>query len=233
MGWTTCFYASNWKYVNGKRVVDRKKECDSICTWERKEPVTGADGHVYPPMKDTVLKSALVGSVYYAAIRREKEGKKPFVWAAVYLTCGKSRHDGTVWGYKGMSEESLPFYYDCPAGILALLSPTDDKEANEWRRLCRERLAQKAEIRKNGPKPILAPSGVEVKVEGKSWVITSKAYLEHCHYRYRGVKMAKARWHDSDTAVVWFLNAYGTKEQKAEYAASGRECPAEWKGAAA
>ena len=223
MGWTHCPIASNWKFVNGKRVVDRKKECDKLLTWCR----TDEKGNVVS--SGEVLKSAMVGSTYYAAVRNNK-GE---VWAAVFLTCGKTKWDNTLWGYKDMSEGSIPFYYDCPAGILALLSPTDNKDANEWRRRCRERLAKKAEIRKNGPKPIFAPSGVEVKVEGKSWVITSKAYLEQCHYRYCGVKMAKARWHDIDTAVVWFLSSYGTKEQKAEYAASGRECPAEWKGVTA
>ena len=62
MGWVTCFHASNWKYDRkGNRTVDRRKECDALYTWERKEPVVGADGHVYPKMKDTVLKSAWSG----------------------------------------------------------------------------------------------------------------------------------------------------------------------------
>ena len=232
MGWTTCYQASNWKYVNGCRTVDRKAECDRICTWERKEPETGIDGHVYPAMKDTVLKSAMVGSVYYAAIRREKEGEKPFVWAAVFKTCGKGK-DGTVWGYKDMSEDMNPYFYDCPAGILALLTPTESEGANEWRRLCRERLAEKAAERKNGPKPLYAPTGVTITVEGKSWIVTSAEYREQCHYRYRGVKMTKVRWKSAENAMLAFLGSYGTKAQKAEYAASGRECPAEWKGAAA
>ena len=232
MGWTSCMHSCYWKYdKKGNRTVDRKAELDALFTWERKEPVESY-GHVYPAMKDTVLKSSMVGSVYYAAVKREQPGKEPKVWAAICLTHGRGR-DGSVWGYKDMCESMEPYYYDCPVGILALLTPTDNADANKWREECRKKIARKAEERKNGPKPIYAPSGVEVKVEGKSWVITSKAYLEHCHYRYRGVKMTKARWHDSDTAVMMFLNAYGTKEQKAEYAASGRECPAEWKGVAA
>ena len=233
MGWTTCLYASNWKYVNGRRIVDRKKECDQICTWERKESEKGFDGRIYPPMKDTVLKSAMVGSIYYAAVRREKAGEEPYVWAAVFKTCGKSSHDGTIWGYKDMSEDMNPFFYDCPAGILALLTPTDSEGANEWRRLCRERLAEKAAERKNGPKPPFVPAGVSVTQKGHSWIITSDAYRQKVNYRYCGVRFSKARWHEVDNAMLRFLEEYGTKEQRAEYAASGRECPAEWKGAAA
>ena len=44
---------------------------------------------------------------------------------------------------------------------------------------------------------------------------------------------ACAKKYDVDVAMRTFLSKYGTKEQKAEFAASGRECPAEWKGAAA
>ena len=227
MGWTHCSIAYCWKdkVVNGRHVgvVDRRKECDKLLTWCR----TDEKGNVVS--SGEVLKSAMVGRTYYAAVRNNK-GE---VWAAVFLTCGKTKWDNTLWGYKDMDETMGPSECKCPASILALLTPTDSKWANEWRQKCRENITMAAEMRKNGPKPIYAPSGEEVHVEGKSWVITSKEYLEHCHYRYRGVKMAKARWHDSDTAVMWFLNAYGTKEQKAEYAASGLDCPAEWKGSAA
>ena len=219
MGWTHCF--------DGKRkadgTVDRRYECDRLCTWCRK------DKHGNVISSGDVLKSAMVGSTYYAAVK-DKNGT---VWGAIILTCGRTKWDGTAWGYKDMDETMGPCEDKCPASILALLTPTDNQTANEWRERCRKNIAKAAEIRRNGPKPIYAPSGVEVTVEGKSWIITSKAYLEHCHYLYRGVRMPKARWHDSDTAVMMFLNAYGTKEQKAEYAASGRECPAEWKGVAA
>ena len=103
MGWTSCMHSCYWKYdKKGNRTVDRKAELDALFTWERKEPVESY-GHVYPPMKDTVLKSSMVGSVYYAAVKRERPGKEPMVWAAICLTHGRGR-DGSVWGYKDMCE---------------------------------------------------------------------------------------------------------------------------------
>lgn len=232
MGWTTCYYATDWKMDRkGHMSVDRRKECDRICTWERREPETGADGHVYPAMKDTVLKSAMVGRVYYAAIRREVAGRTPYVWAAVFLTCGKSS-DGTVWGYKDMCESSQPFYYDCPAGILALLSPTDDENANAWRAECRRTLAEKAAKRKLRNEPLYVPTGVSVEKRQGSWVLSSHNYRLR-EPKYAGIRYTKARWHDFEACLRDFLGKYGTRQERAEYAATGRECPAGWKGAAA
>lgn len=231
MGWTTCYYASNWKYDRkGYRSVDRRKECDKICTWERKEPET-MFGHTCPPMKDTVLKSAMVGSTYYAAIKREQPGKEPYVWAAVFLTCGKGS-DGTVWGYKDMCESGAPFYYDCPAGILALLTPTDDKNSNEWRTACRKRLAEKAAERKHRNDPLYAPKGITVENGRGSWVFTSANY-RRMEPGYRGIRFTKARWHNYEDCLMHFLKKFGTAEERAEYAATGRESPADWKGKAA
>lgn len=219
MGWTHCFDGRT--KPNGS--IDRKYECDRLLTWCRKDE----NGNVIS--SGEVLKSAMVGSTYYAAVRN----KKGEVWAAVFLTCGRTRHDGTAWGYKDMDETMGPYEDKCPASILALLTPTDDKDANEWRERCRKNIAKAAENRKRGNLPPYAPAGVTVTVEGKSWIVTSKEYREQCNYRYRGVKLSKAKWHDSDHAVMAFLRAYGTKGQKAEFAATGRVCPAEWKGVAA
>lgn len=43
-------------------------------------------------------------------------------------------------GYKDMSEKMHPYYYNCPERILKLLTPTDNKNALEWRRKCWENL---------------------------------------------------------------------------------------------
>ena len=226
MGWTTSFSATFWKdkIVNGRHVssVDRQKECDRLLTWCRKDD----NGNVIS--SGEVLKSTMVGSTYYAAVRNNK-GE---VWAAVFLTCGKWK-DGTVWGYKDMDETMGPNEDKCPASILALLTPTDSQWANEWRERCRQNIAKAAEIRKNGLKPPFVPTGVTVTQKGLSWIITSDAYRQKVNYCYCGVKFSKAKWHDVDVAMRTFLSKYGTKEQKVEFAASGRNCPAEWKGVAA
>ena len=222
MGWLHEF---NAEFHKADGSVDRRLCCDRKLNWDSKD----ADGNVIATHR--VLKSAMVGSTYYAAVRSERKGQEPQVWAAVFLTCGRTKHDGTEWGYKDMDETMGPYEDKCPASILALLTPTDSEYAKAWRERCRKNIAEAAERRKNGPKPLYAPTGVEVEDRKGSWVITS------AHYRfyqpYRGVKYTKRAWHDFDAAMKRFLDMYGTREQRAEYAASGRECPAAWKGAAA
>lgn len=217
MGWTHCF--------DGRRksdgTVDRRFECDSLCTWSTKDET----GKVVS--SGEVLKSAMVGSTYYAAVRN-KDGK---VWAAVILTCGRHKFDGSIWGYKPLDETMGPYEDKCPASVLALLSPTEDKDALDWRERCRKNIAKAAETRRNGPKPIYAPSGVKVTAEKLSWLITSDYY--RANTKYVACRFSKRRWKDSDVAVQKFLEYYGTAAQKAEYAASGRACPADWKVVAA
>ena len=138
MGWTS--YRATY-YKNGK--VDRKAECDAYFMESLNR------GHF------KVLKSSMVGSVYYAAIENQvkyvgtdENGKSIYepleesekkVWAAVFLTSVK---DGDFY-YKDMDEDMIPFAYDCPKGILDLLSPTEKEGALEWRRLCEEKRNKK------------------------------------------------------------------------------------------
>ena len=108
MGWT--FYRAAYYKPNGQ--VNRKAECDELFEGE-------------------LIKSAMVGSTYYAAVRN-KQGD---VWAAVVLTKSNSREYDNF-GYKDMDETMGPVYYDCPVSILKALTPTDNKTANEWREKC-------------------------------------------------------------------------------------------------
>ena len=207
--------AKHWKMANGKYVVDRRKELDDKFTWKRVDE----NGN---EKTGEVLKSAMVGSVYYAAVRIN--GSK--IGAVVCLTRGKGR-DGTAWGFKDMDETMCPCETKCPASILALLTPTDSENANEWRAQCRENIRKSAEVKKHGASAIYAPTGVQITILGHSWVLTSKEYREQTGYS--GCKFTKAKWHDVDLAVYTFVDIYGTGKQKSEYAASGRRCPAEWK----
>ena len=102
-------------------VNDKKAKCDGLFS----------DGY-------TVVKSAMVGNVYYAAIKHTKEARQP-VTGTVILTSV----DGAYFGYKGINEEMGPGVYDCPAGILKLLTPTENAYAREWREKCRENLNRK------------------------------------------------------------------------------------------
>ena len=132
MGWT-------YSHVCGN--IDRKKECDQIF----------AVGYM-------VKKSAMVGSVYYAAVTHTHnfvydqpddwrhyhlepipEAERETFGAVVVTDIYTDEQDVKWFGYKDMDETEGPGYYDCPAGILDLLSPTESVWANEWRQKCRER----------------------------------------------------------------------------------------------
>jgi len=143
MGWTS-YHAEYYK--NGK--VDRKKEMDSM--WNQSEH----DG--YPEL--TVLKSSMVGSTYYAAIKKRKAGEKEEVFAVICLT-SIDNHDYCNFSYKDMDETSGPYECKCPMSILKLLTPTESEWANNWRKKCREYNEKK----KSGMTIATLPVGTKIR----------------------------------------------------------------------
>lgn len=142
MGWTS--YCAQTKYKNGKIIIDRKEECDNIFN---QDMVTYDSDKVIG--KYEVLKSAMVGSTYYAAVKRTKfatdtEKENSIVFAAICLTSTNLK-DYYNFSYKDMDETCGPYQCDCPKGILDLLTPTDHEYANEWRQACYENLKKKKE----------------------------------------------------------------------------------------
>lgn len=158
MGWTE-YHATHYKNGN----VDRKAECDAYF-------LEGLNKGFYD-----VLKSSMVGKTYYAAIKplkksngKDESGKciyvdipesEQVVFAAVFLTSTNAR-DYYNFAYKDMDETYGPCECDCPKGILKLLTPTENKYANEWRVKCYENLAQK----KNPNSFARLPVGTIIKV---------------------------------------------------------------------
>jgi len=118
MGWTS-YHATKYK-KNG--TVDRKAECDKYGWGDEVE----------------VLKSAMVGTTYYAAVLDKKTEQ---VFAAVFLT--KTCRDFYNFGYKDMDETAGPGEAKCPVSILALLTETDSEYARNWRERCRQYHADK------------------------------------------------------------------------------------------
>ena len=115
MGWTS--YHAEYYKKNG--AVERKAECDAYF-------LKGLNKGHYQ-----VLKSAMVGSVYYAAVRnltrsvKQEDGscqyeplpeEKQSVWAAVILTTTNQK-DYFNFSYKAMTEDYGPAEHDCPASI--------------------------------------------------------------------------------------------------------------------
>lgn len=120
MGWT--WQESKFRKDNG--TIDRKAECDHIINYENDK------------VKLEVLKSAMKGSVYYAAVKRvDKTNGDSIVFGAVFLT-STDRRSWCDFGYKDMDETCGPYESECPKSILELLTETDSECAKEWRERC-------------------------------------------------------------------------------------------------
>ena len=83
--------------------------------------------------KFLVIKSSMVGTTYYAAVAEldQQQGVKQ-----VFATTALTSYEDREFSYKEMNEHAIPACCDCPVGILKLLTPTDDQNANQWRKNC-------------------------------------------------------------------------------------------------
>ena len=90
------------------------------------------------PFSYQVLASALVNlKTFYAAVERvDKATGERQVWAAVILINYHRSKRITEVCWKDLDETMGPFRCRCPEKILKLLTPTDNKNANEWRARC-------------------------------------------------------------------------------------------------
>ena len=83
--------------------------------------------------KFLVIKSSMVGTTYYAAVAEldQQQGVKQ-----VFATTALTSYEDREFSYKEMNAHAIPACCDCPVGILKLLTPTDDQNANQWRKNC-------------------------------------------------------------------------------------------------
>lgn len=180
MGWLE-YRAEHYK--NGK--VDRKAEMDSKYNWEDES------------RKVEVLKSSMVGSTYYAAVKSfNKTNGYECVTAAICLTSTNNK-DYYNFAYKGMDESCGPYRYDCPKGILDLLTPTENEYAREWRKACYENLAKKKNPNSLGRLPVgskikyTLPYDTTHRKAGTELILTkvqkawsNRSYWTDYYYRY-------------------------------------------------
>lgn len=143
MGWTSQ-HATHYNRYG----VNRKAECDDLINW--------SDEH----HDFTVVKSRMVGSEYYAAVKNECG----IVFGVVILTWVDNK-DRFNFGYKIISEVDGPAYYNCPNSILDLLSETDDADAAHWRAKCRKYNESKKAISKLYKMPV----GTKVEFESPNY----------------------------------------------------------------
>lgn len=180
MGWLE-YRADHYK--NGK--VDRKAEMDSKYNWEDES------------RKVEVLKSSMVGSTYYAAVKSfNKTNGYECVTAAICLTSTNNK-DYYNFAYKGMDESCGPYKYDCPKGILDLLTPTENEFAKEWRKACYENIAAKKNPNSLGRLPVgskikyTLPYDTTHRKAGTELILTkvqkawsNRSYWTDYYYRY-------------------------------------------------
>ena len=125
-----------WDYTHAthytaKGTIDRKAEIDEHFNWSSDKTAV------------EVVKSCMVGSTYYAALRvTDKETGSIETTAEVVLTHTDSR-EYFNFGMKAISEDLGPAEDRCPASILKLLSPTDNEYAIDWRERCQKNIEAK------------------------------------------------------------------------------------------
>ena len=134
MGWTS--YNARY-YKNGK--IDRKREMDAYFT-------EGLNDGFYE-----IIKSAMVGSVYYAAVKQlmrcvKADNEKGYERVAipeseqkvhgVVMLTQVDMSDYYNIAYKDISEDMGPYESKCPVSIIKALSPTTNENALAWRQRC-------------------------------------------------------------------------------------------------
>lgn len=153
MGWTSTHVEATYNPKLKKYTIDRKAECDNMFNTDM---VAYNDNTIIG--KYEVLKSCVVGSTYYAAIKRTKfatttEPEDSRIFAAIVLTSVDNK-DYFNFSYKDMDETMGPYQYACPKSILDLLPPTDNEYAQKWRERCYEVLKEKKNPNALGNLPI-------------------------------------------------------------------------------
>lgn len=148
--------------------VDRKKEARAVFSDE-----------------SCILKDALVGTTYYAAIKT-RDGT-----VCIYVALTSTR-EGRYFAYKPMDASMGPCQYNCPESILKLNTNHSDF-TDEWIQKCRDNTARKKEwarIQKGATiLRITFPWETKFHKEGESVIVTKG-------YRRGKAKNPSIRWQD-------------------------------------
>ena len=153
---TTCNSGIALEHKNG--MINRKKECDELIE--------------ACPDDYKLIKSALIGTCYYAAVRMLKKTEQPVVGIVIKTTVRMKEDLNFL--YKWVSEDMGPADTYCPDNILDELSETDSDWAKNWRAECRKCNERKQKLS-------AMPVGAEIKVtcEGFEYVMTKTVLPSH------------------------------------------------------
>lgn len=84
------------------------------------------------------LQKCFRGNTMYALHESGQKGNL-HKWIGIYLI----QRGGPYWGYKAMSEDMHPYYYDCPVSFLDEADEPTTKAASEWRAIVRDLAAKR------------------------------------------------------------------------------------------
>ena len=110
----------SWDYKHVPAPVNRAAECRALVSDDYK-----------------VLKDALVGTTWYAAVQNKTTGEVRALIVLIHI----DRKDHCNFGVNWMNELDGPYYYDCPKSILYILRVYHIPEFNILRlygRICRK-----------------------------------------------------------------------------------------------
>ena len=106
-----------------------------------KEHLTYEGEHFsYKPLATSLSKYGRVGYAAVEITNRNTLDKEVIAFVYLFNYFPSKYHN---FGYKDMDETMGPVESNCPMRLLKLLTPTDNKWANEWRERCWNRYRKK------------------------------------------------------------------------------------------
>ncbi len=145
MGWT---YTNKSSHISAGTYIK-----ENLLTWTN-------PGYQYKLLDGGVVKFR----TYYGAVEKMDLATGERNVFAVVILLNYCRNDYYNFGYKDMDESMGPCEDNCPKRILQLLTPTDSKNANDWRERCWAKINKKKEMPKIVPNMVLQYGGKEYTV---------------------------------------------------------------------
>lgn len=118
---------------------------DNVMEWVRKQYAATSE---VEQISQRCLDAAMVNmrEIYVAVEQRDKYGITTVTADVIVIQFTNEKDEGFNYpqmGYKAVTENAGPNETNCPERILKLLTPTENKWANEWREKCRATLERR------------------------------------------------------------------------------------------
>ncbi len=138
----------------------------------------------------TPIKGRAVGNHIWQLVRQES-ANRTFITLDLIA---KDRNGG--WGYKGMSEDMGPYYYDCPLSLIDAASDPINESAAKWREDVRKYHAAKLPKKTLAPGLVVEYGGHQYRLESpwaprKGWSVTRLD--DGCRFRMNARQLSSAK----------------------------------------